>query len=202
MRKVSCNRMELLRLKKRKILACKSHDLLEDKLENLLIGFYRLTKELRKEIEKAQVLFKEFFEDIVALCVFFPKEKIEKILNQKPPLEVEIKSKRLFNLILLEIKPQKIEKEFSYERPALWDKISSQKDKVLESFFKIVEGILNLEKISCEILKTRRRTNALEYILIPYIENTIKTIEMKLAELEREFLLQISRTKDLLKGER
>ena len=155
-----------------------------------------------KRQDKSQALFKEFFEDIVALYVFSSEKEIERIL-EKLYLDIEITHRRLFNLLLFEIKFDLRQEEYSlYERPALWDKISSERGKVLESFFKIIEGIINLEKISQEILKTRRRTNALEYIIIPYIENTIKIIEMKLGELEREFLLQISRIKDLLKGER
>ena len=49
-----------------------------------------------------------------------------------------------------------------------------------------------------EIEKTRRRVNALEYIMIPQYEKTIKTIKMKLDEVERGNTTRLMKVKDLM----
>jgi V/A-type H+-transporting ATPase subunit D len=73
---------------------------------------------------------------------------------------------------------------------------------MLQTLLKLAE----LEKASIllaeEIEKTRRRVNALEYILIPNIEDTIKYITMKLSEMERSNLTRIMKVKDMLAAKR
>ena len=46
--------------------------------------------------------------------------------------------------------------------------------------------------------KTRRRVNALEYTMIPQLENTIKVITMKLSENERGNLTRLMKVKDMM----
>ena len=57
-----------------------------------------------------------------------------------------------------------------------------------------------LELLAAEIEKTRRRVNALEYILIPSIDETIKFINLKLSEMERGDLTRLMRVKEIVRG--
>ena len=59
-----------------------------------------------------------------------------------------------------------------------------------------VEKTCNL--LADEIEKTRRRVNALEYVMIPQFEETIRRITMKLDENERANLTRLMKTKDML----
>ena len=52
-----------------------------------------------------------------------------------------------------------------------------------------------------EIEKTRRRVNALEYIMIPNLEETIKYIKMKLDENERGNQVRLMKVKDMMLAE-
>ena len=49
-----------------------------------------------------------------------------------------------------------------------------------------------------EIEKTRRRVNALEYVMIPQLDETIRYITMKLDENERGNLTRLMKVKDMM----
>ncbi|MCK5093779.1 MAG: V-type ATP synthase subunit D, partial [Spirochaetes bacterium] len=72
--------------------------------------------------------------------------------------------------------------------------------ELLKTLLKLAE----LEKTSIllaeEIEKTRRRVNALEYILIPNMEETIKYITMKLSEMERSNLTRVMKVKEMIEA--
>ncbi len=55
-------------------------------------------------------------------------------------------------------------------------------------------------RLADEIEKTRRRVNALEYVMIPQFEAGIRSIKMKLDENERGNLTRLMKTKDMLKN--
>ncbi|RKZ24535.1 V-type ATP synthase subunit D, partial [bacterium] len=58
-----------------------------------------------------------------------------------------------------------------------------------------------LQLLADEMEKTRRRVNALEYILIPNLEDTVKYIQMKLSEMERGNITRLMRIKDVIRNE-
>ncbi len=57
-----------------------------------------------------------------------------------------------------------------------------------------------LFKLADELEKTRRRVNALEYILIPDLEEQIRSIESKLGEAERSTQTRLMKIKEMVQG--
>jgi V/A-type H+-transporting ATPase subunit D len=55
-----------------------------------------------------------------------------------------------------------------------------------------------IELLAAEIERTRRRVNALEYVLIPSIDETVRDIQMKLDEAERGNLTRLMKVKDMI----
>jgi V/A-type H+-transporting ATPase subunit D len=72
-------------------------------------------------------------------------------------------------------------------------------EKVLGRMVELASKEKALELIGDEIERTRRRVNALEYILIPNLEETIRYISMKLSEMERGNLTRLMRVKEIVR---
>jgi len=55
-----------------------------------------------------------------------------------------------------------------------------------------------MQLLAEEIEKTRRRVNALEYVMIPELEGNIKYISMKLAENENATKVRLLKVKEMV----
>ena len=75
-------------------------------------------------------------------------------------------------------------------------------DQLISRLLELAELEKALELLAAEIEKTRRRVNALEYILIPSIDETIKFIKLKMSEMERGDLTRLMRVKEIVRGNR
>jgi V/A-type H+-transporting ATPase subunit D len=83
--------------------------------------------------------------------------------------------------------------------PAELDTSLVAMEKVLGRMVELASKEKALELIGDEIERTRRRVNALEYILIPNLEETIRYISMKLSEMERGNLTRLMRVKEIVR---
>ena len=70
--------------------------------------------------------------------------------------------------------------------------------ETLQRMVKLAEIEKTIELVADEIERTRRRVNALEYVLIPQQADTIKYISSKLQELERGNISRLMKIKDLV----
>ena len=73
-------------------------------------------------------------------------------------------------------------------------------DQLISRLLELAELEKTLELLATEIEKTRRRVNALEYILIPAIDETIRFINLKLSEMERGDLTRLMRVKEIVRS--
>ena len=71
---------------------------------------------------------------------------------------------------------------------------------VMPLLLRLAEREKSAELLAEEIERTRRRVNALEYVLIPKLEETIKFITMKLEEVERGNLTRLMKVKEMVRG--
>ncbi len=63
---------------------------------------------------------------------------------------------------------------------------------------KLAQSEKSCQLMAAEIEKTRRRVNALEHVLIPDMEASIKFITMKLSENERSTTTSLMKVKDMV----
>lgn len=203
---VNPTKMELTRLKERLETASRGHKLLKDKQDELMRQFITLIREnneLRNEVEEkiesgmrsysiaSALLHDNFLEEVMTT----PSQKVSLNIDEEQVMNIRV--------------PQM---NFNYEDTP--DDISdiyygylnsnSELDNAIEQMLDVMPQMLKLAEVekraqlmADEIEKTRRRVNALEYMTIPQLEETIYFIEMKLEENERAQITRLIKIKDL-----
>lgn len=207
---VNPTRMELTGLKKRLSTATRGHKLLKDKQDELMRRFIDLVRhnnELRKSVEEELgASFKEFLmasavmsSEFLQEAIVYPKEKITLDVKQKNIMSV--------NVPVMQFK-RELEGDEGSIYPYGFASTSAELDGAIEKLYNILPKLLQLAEVekSCQLMadeieKTRRRVNALEYMTIPQLQETIKYIKMKLDENERGNLTRLMKVKSMLEAQ-
>jgi len=186
---VNPTRMELLRLRKRLVVAQRGHKLLKDKLDGLMQEFL----EIAKEYKRFRLAVDDELPYVLKLFVLAEMTSSRRITENalestKQELHLTVTPRRLMSVVI-----PKIEATFGtgggmysfiHTSPELDQAIDSLK-KFLPKLIRMAELEEAVRRLSIEIEKTRRRVNALEHTFIPRMKETIKYIMSKLDEMER-----------------
>ena len=204
---VNPTRMELTKLKKRLTTATRGHKLLKDKQDELMRQFINLIKynnSLRKDVEnELQGSLKDF---VMARAVMSSEFLEEAIAYPKESISVEVGNKNIMsvNVPVMNFKRQ-LEGDEGSIFPYGFANTSSELDGAITKLYGILPKLLELAEVekSCQLMadeieKTRRRVNALEYMTIPQLQETIKYIRMKLDENERSALTRLMKVKSMI----
>lgn len=201
---VNPTRMELRRLKTRLKTATRGHKLLKDKSDEMIRQFMvyvRENKRLREEIEaelssalKGFTLARAVSSNaVIEEAVMMPATKAEISLSSDNVMSVEVPSISV------------VEHEGQDKYPYSFDTVTSELDAsigilstLLVKLVKLAEVEKTCNMLADEIEKNRRRVNALEYVMIPQIEETIKYINMKLDENERASTIRLMKVKSMI----
>lgn len=203
---VNATRMELLRLKKRLALARRGHKLLKDKQDELMRRFLELlarTKELRREVETG--LRKAYWAFSYASATMPPEVMDVAFLLSPTSLELESTTEQVMNLRVPRFSLVLRGKGFGYGlafTSGALDIALQQYRALLPLMVELAQREKGLEMLSEEIEKTRRRVNALEYVLIPNLMETIRYIALRLSEMERGDLARTMKVKEMLEEAR
>jgi len=202
--KVNPNRMELIRLKKRLIVAKRGYKLLKDKRDALIQVFVRLAKEsnmVREELEENLLKCYAIFSNTSSLMSKLALEETLMLSKAKGGTEVSFK-----NIMSVNVPQYKLKCEGRYYSYGLID-TTAELDSALKKYHEILPLMLRVAELdksitllANEIEKTRRRVNALEYVIIPDLEETIKFITMKLDEMARSNTSAIMRIKEIIRA--
>lgn len=196
---VNPNRMELMKLRNRLAMARRGHKLLKDKLDALIQDFVRIVREnanLRREIEREIV--KAFEAQNVASLMLSEADKDLVTMASQQRLLLEVRTRYLTGVRVPHFEVKVEGDPYAYgvvHTPAELDAAFRSFTRVLPLMIRLAEAEKTIELLAVEIEKTRRRVNALEYVLIPNLEETIKYIQLKLEELARSAITGIMRIK-------
>jgi len=83
-----------------------------------------------------------------------------------------------------------------------FDSFSRLSRELIEAIIDLGRAEQALVSIGREIEKTKRKVNALKYVVIPRLENTIRYLRMKFEEREREEKARLKRVKSVLEKRR
>lgn len=202
---VTATRMTMLGLKNQTKVAKRGHKLLKDKQDGLMQEFLTIVhkaKKLRIEVEKAIKMANESF--LLAQAAM-PKEVLENVLSTPTQtLSLEVKTKNVMSVRIpvfkLKTKGNALHYGLAQTRSEL-DLAISEFSKVFVLLLELAEIEKSAENLALEIEKTRRRVNALEYNLIPDLEDTLKFIKMKLGEAERSAIVQVMAVKNMIEAQ-
>lgn len=201
---VNPTRMELKRLKARLKTAQRGHKLLKDKSDEMIRRFsilIRQVKDLRDETDKDMALvLKEFAKARSLISV----EEIEMAFSM-PTSSITVET-GIENVMSVEVPKMKINKEeIGTDYPYAFESITSEVDyssremgKLLEKLVKLAEVEKSASMLALEIERNKRRVNALEYVMIPQLEETIKYIRSKLDENERSNTIRLIKVKSFI----
>jgi V/A-type H+-transporting ATPase subunit D len=204
---VNPTRMELTKLKKRLGTATRGHKLLKDKQDELMRRFIDLIKhnnELRKKVEEElQNSYKDF---LMASALMSSEFLEEAIAYPKESISVDVTTKNLMSVNVPIMKfVRKLEDDPGSIYPYGFANTSADLDGAIEKLYIILPKLLELAEVekTCQLLadeieKTRRTVNALEYMIIPQLQETIKYIKMKLGENERGALTRLMKVKSMM----
>jgi V/A-type H+-transporting ATPase subunit D len=198
--------MELSRLKKRLQVARRGHKLLKDKLDELMKKFLdlvRKNKELRETVEEMLMQVHQNF--LIARAVMSSEGLEASLMLPKQSISLEVSTQNIMSVDVPVLNYKTSNHDESSIYPYGFATTSGELDGAIAALSKALPYMLELAQteksaqlLAQEIEKTRRRVNALEYVMIPQLSETIKYITMKLDENERGNLTRLMKVKDMM----
>lgn len=203
---VNPTRMELTRIKKSLAVAVKGHRLLKDKRDELMrqfLNIMREAKELREQVEKnlqeanrsLAVAGSVLQREVINSALLLPKQEVMLDVDRSNIMSVDVP---VFKMNMRSSSKSDI---FSYGYAFTGGDLDiaiSSLSRVFTEMIRLAELEKTAQMLAGEIERTRRRVNALEYVMIPNYQDTIKRITMKLDEAERSNTVRLMKVKDMM----
>ena len=203
---ITPTRMVLNQLKGRLKTARRGHKLLKDKRDELMRQFMdvvKLNKQLRTRVEAG--LTEAFGSLQVASAIMSPEMLEQALLYPRQSVELDMKFKNIMSVNVPQYSFTTKNNDPSEIYPYGFAQTSGELDDALDRLARVFQDMLELAQVEKtmqllaeEIEKTRRRVNALEYVMIPELESNIKYISMKLEENENSTKVRLLKVKEMV----
>ena len=203
---INPTRMELTRLKGRIKTARRGHKLLKDKRDELMKQFMevvRRNRALRRRVEEG--LEKAGRAMAVAGAVMSPEMLEQALLYPKQSVELDVTYRNVMSVNVPVYHFKTANEDPTEIYPYGFAQTSGELDAAIESLGQVFQDMLELAEVektmqllAQDIEKTRRRVNALEYVVIPEMQRNIRYITMRLDENERGNTTRLMKVKDMV----
>ncbi len=206
MAKINVNptRMELNKLKSRLKTATRGHKLLKDKTDEMVRRFSVLIKENKKLRDDVESDVSNLLSQFAVARSLMSKSQIMLAFSM-PAVSVELDCGKS-NVMSLNVPKLNLTESINGGKyPYSLAEVTSEADysvelvgKVLPKLVRLAETEKTVQMLADEIEKGKRRVNALEYVMIPNLQETIKSITMKLEENDRSSRTRLMKVKSML----
>ena len=199
-------RMELTRLKGKLKTAQRGHKLLKDKRDELMKQFLETVREVRALREEVEEELMTVHKSFTVASALMSSEALEQApLYPKQSVELTQTTQNIMSVNVPVYHFQTQTRSDSDIYPYGFAATSGELDSAVEALGHVFRKMLKLAEIEKsaqlmaeEIEKTRRRVNALEYVMIPNTQEAIRYINMKLDENDRATTIRLMKVKDML----
>lgn len=198
------NRMQLLRLKRRLVLAKRGHKLLKDKQEELMRRFLGMVHEARALRSDAETELASAYRSFISARLEMDGSAMDAALAfSRRIVDLKADREQVMNLKVPRFTvefPEDAELGYGYlDTTGELDTALELYAEVLPKLMRLAEMEKAVQLLAAELEKTRRRVNALEHILVPSLEETIKYISDYLSEMERATATRLMKVKDIVR---
>ena len=203
---INPTRMELTRLKGRLKTAQRGHKLLKDKRDELMKQFMDVVREnraLRKRVEEG--LMRAHGSFTVAAALMSPEMLEQSLLYPTQSVELDMTFQNIMSVDVPQYQFRTSSQDPGEVYPYGFAQTSGELDDAVDAMSQVFQDMLRLAEVEKtsqllaeEIEKTRRRVNALEYVMIPELEGNIKYIAMKLEENENSTKVRLLKVKEMV----
>ena len=203
---INPTRMELTRLKGRLKTAQRGHKLLKDKRDELMKQFMDVVREnraLRRRVE--ETLMRAHGSFTVASALMSPEMLEQALMYPRQSVELGMSFKNVMSVNVPEYSFKTRNADPGEIYPYGFAQTSGELDIAMQHMSRVFEDMLELAQIEKtmqllaeEIEKTRRRVNALEYVMIPDMRENIKFITMKLEENDLSTKVRLMKVKEMV----
>lgn len=202
---VNPNRMELAELKSKLAVAKQGHELLKGKQDELVHRFVEMVSQSRKLRADMTKQFSDLYQDFALVSAeISPGFLEEALMSSCDASKIDISEASIMGVRVPQFLYEPLNEVPSY--PYSFSYTSSGLDASIGKCHFMMEGIIQLAQLekTCELLtieieKTRRRVNALEFMTIPQLKESIRYIQMKLDENERGNLVRLIKVKNKMR---
>ncbi|MFP3317765.1 MAG: V-type ATP synthase subunit D [Thermoplasmata archaeon] len=198
---VKPTRMELLRLKKRIVLARRGLELLKLKRAALVMEFFKLIQRSRNLRSNLEEISKRAYETVKIAEIYHGLTGLENASVMIRKMHgISIKTRNVMGIRIPELGKKSLEGLIDPKYRMII--FSAKIDQVIKDFEKYHETILEIAEVEnsvrrllAEIEKTNRRSNAIENVLIPELERQATYLKMKFDEMEKDTFVTLKKIK-------
>ncbi|MBE0526821.1 MAG: V-type ATP synthase subunit D [Candidatus Thorarchaeota archaeon] len=198
-------RMELLAIKNRMRLAERGHDLLREKRDSLIMEFFNIIAEIKEAREKVDTSLAEAFSALTqAKMIMGPARVIEFAYSSKFEVDLKITTRSMMGVRVPVLSVEQRTSELPYslsDSSSKFDVMGEKFKEALKAIVQLAEIESTVKRLALEIERTKRRVSALETVVIPRLDATVRFVKLALEERDREDFVRLKMVRDWITAE-